>query len=362
MFEFTKIKKQKSPDPVDSSPAGLEFTVMPNLPEKGARAKRAPLATAEPEVLGVSGVQGHGIPKKLILLIIGILLAAGAAGAAYYWFALRSSPEMRPEIDIDVPISSGATRESTQSDADQDGLSDSREREVGTSPTSPDTDNDGLADGDEINIYTSDPLLSDTDADKFADGSEVAKGYSPTINSPNKATPEELALWEQKIAEFGLHEPTKTTLRLTTASTTASKGATIYQNKLYNYEISVSDLLAAREADRGSKVGFYVTGTVPEDQDVANDPMNIASAFKGDDTSLKEFVASLYSQSDLSAIDEIIVNGITAVKATTSADRCVEQHVFYSKDNRVIVFTLSCHSSSEFESLFNQMYLSFKFN
>ncbi|MEZ4468025.1 MAG: hypothetical protein R3F43_27230 [bacterium] len=63
-------------------------------------------------------------------------------------------------------------------DSDGDGLTDVREREIGTDPFDPDTDDDGLNDGDERAAGT-DPFLPDTDAGGVWDGAEVADGTDP---------------------------------------------------------------------------------------------------------------------------------------------------------------------------------------
>lgn len=64
-------------------------------------------------------------------------------------------------------------------DFDGDGLSNSKELELGLDPYSPDTDSDGLSDGDEINIYGTDPLKYDTDGDGIGDGDELKIGLDP---------------------------------------------------------------------------------------------------------------------------------------------------------------------------------------
>lgn len=58
-------------------------------------------------------------------------------------------------------------------DSDGDGLSDSREADIGTDPYDPDTDKDGLSDGEEVLDYGTDPLNPDTDWDQLKDGPEV---------------------------------------------------------------------------------------------------------------------------------------------------------------------------------------------
>ena len=63
-------------------------------------------------------------------------------------------------------------------DADDDGLSNAQEKELGTDPRNADTDGDGLNDKEELELGT-DPLLSDTDGDGLADGAEIAANADP---------------------------------------------------------------------------------------------------------------------------------------------------------------------------------------
>ncbi|MDP9801131.1 Rib/alpha/Esp surface antigen-like repeat protein [Arcanobacterium wilhelmae] len=58
-------------------------------------------------------------------------------------------------------------------DSDGDGLTDDKEKEIGTDPMNPDTDGDGLKDGEEVNKYKTDPKNPDTDGDGLKDGDEV---------------------------------------------------------------------------------------------------------------------------------------------------------------------------------------------
>ncbi len=50
-----------------------------------------------------------------------------------------------------------------QSDADNDGLTDGEERELGTDPQRKDTDGDGLSDLDEVRTYCTDPRKASSD-------------------------------------------------------------------------------------------------------------------------------------------------------------------------------------------------------
>lgn len=68
-------------------------------------------------------------------------------------------------------------------DYDKDGLTNSREKELGTDPNNPDTDGDGLLDGEEVMTYHSNPLKQDTDDDGLDDYKEVMV----TKTDPSKA-------------------------------------------------------------------------------------------------------------------------------------------------------------------------------
>ena len=61
---------------------------------------------------------------------------------------------------------------STSDDADGDGLTDTREWDIGTDSTKADSDGDGLDDGTEVNMGT-DPLNPDTDYDGYRDNIDL---------------------------------------------------------------------------------------------------------------------------------------------------------------------------------------------
>lgn len=58
-------------------------------------------------------------------------------------------------------------------DTDGDGLTDVKEKSLGTDPNNADSDDDGLTDGEEVNEYDTDPLAADSDEDGLSDGDEV---------------------------------------------------------------------------------------------------------------------------------------------------------------------------------------------
>lgn len=101
---------------------------------------------------------------------------------------IQTAPVVTPPAGTNVPPPTSVQTEPeplptgeplVAADSDMDGLSDTREQELGTDPRNADTDSDGLKDGEEVLKYGTNPLASDTDGDTYSDGSEVSKGYNP---------------------------------------------------------------------------------------------------------------------------------------------------------------------------------------
>ena len=88
----------------------------------------------------------------------------------------------------------GDLDETADADTDNDGLTNSKELDLGTDPNDSDTDNDGLLDGVETNTGTwvsnsdrgTDPKKSDTDGDGFSDLVETNTGKF--VNSQDLGT------------------------------------------------------------------------------------------------------------------------------------------------------------------------------
>jgi hypothetical protein len=74
-----------------------------------------------------------------------------------------------------------------------------------------DSDSDGITDYDEINIYTTSPLLADTDSDGFIDGAEVQGGYNP-----NDSTREVNTMYESPLDHGVLRDDILTISGITT--------------------------------------------------------------------------------------------------------------------------------------------------
>lgn len=67
----------------------------------------------------------------------------------------------------------------TTADNDKDGLTNAKEKELGTNPNLADTDRDGISDYYEINVTKTDPLKADSDNDGINDGDELDLGLDP---------------------------------------------------------------------------------------------------------------------------------------------------------------------------------------
>ncbi len=98
--------------------------------------------------LGLSDNEGNHEKKKS-----GGNVYKGIALAAFTAAALLFAPTLIPTADAyDAQIGSLDVID-TGVDSDNDGLSDEKEKSIGTDPDNPDTDNDGILDGMEANPY-----------------------------------------------------------------------------------------------------------------------------------------------------------------------------------------------------------------
>jgi|GEM_PF-3858670 hypothetical protein len=149
--------------------------------------------------------QGKSLTIILVIVLVAIVVAAGWFGWNYYqsgdaaidpsedvaddngYLTTDStSNDFNTDNNLDDNGDTGAGDDINQVDppeipldTDSDGLSDERERELGTDPNNVDTDGDGLIDKSEVDIYKTDPNNSDTDGDGYEDGAEVINGFNP---------------------------------------------------------------------------------------------------------------------------------------------------------------------------------------
>ncbi len=148
---------------------------------------------------GMTEVRGKGMPWKVILIVIGVIVVVGgAAGISYALLAsdepaapvepmpaaastpsVPTAPVVPAAVPTMPPVAAPTTPPVAPADSDKDGLTDAEEAKLGTSPSAADTDADGLFDKEETSTYETDPLNPDTDGDGYQDGAEVKGGYDP---------------------------------------------------------------------------------------------------------------------------------------------------------------------------------------
>ena len=249
-------------------------------------------------------------------------------------------------------------------DTDKDGLTDSREAELGTNPNKPDTDGDGLADGDEANVYHSDPLLPDTDSDDYDDGREVARGYSPIVKSTEKADNTEQKNWVDRIGQYGLHEPTLSTLKLK-AHLPATSESAMYTNTVYDYSFDLPKIFALREKQDKSIVGIAVVSAsaTSTDEDLLSDPISLTVGSKVAGQTLSDWAKGQY-QLPAGALIVVPGNPLKPVqfKQISAGEGCDPTRTVFGKGDKVVVLTLTCTDEfKDFRPYYDQMTASFKF-
>ena len=181
---------QAQPEIKKALGAGL---LKPKEPAMGSEA-----ASGEPAVYTLK----EPILGKIILSIFGLAVLGGLAYAGWWAYNKYSSDivsgpaKNQPSTQtpaVSTPASTATSDVSGQIkndnvlfgqnvDSDNDGLSDARERELGTNPNNPDTDGDGLSDGDEVLVYKTNPLNPDSDNDGLSDGDEVLIWHTDPLN------------------------------------------------------------------------------------------------------------------------------------------------------------------------------------
>ncbi len=194
MFEENNNNQAGQAPPEAEQKPGPELTGHPIMDEPTAlesgrlSQNDTPAPPPPPAAPASADVQGPVLtPKKShkkLWKIIGLLIVI-ALIVLGVWIYLLNRSEDGDFIDSDDQTSESSDQATTAqpvvaADTDKDGLDDSRERELGTSPTLADTDADGLTDNEEVTLWNTDPLDPDTDKDGFSDGDEIDNNYNPT--------------------------------------------------------------------------------------------------------------------------------------------------------------------------------------
>jgi hypothetical protein len=156
----------------------------------------------EPKIILSDSKRPVAIWKIFSLVMVGLLILIFAAIFAYFLFVRSTKktiqvPSLFPQevlqeesletptplfetpSQIPTPEIPQPTNQPNPLDTDQDGLSDEKEKTLGTSMIKADTDDDSLFDREEVEVYKTNPLDPDTDKDGYHDGDEVKNGYNP---------------------------------------------------------------------------------------------------------------------------------------------------------------------------------------
>jgi len=182
--------------------------------------------------------------KKLFVFVLALLLLAYPAYYAINKYTLNSGDEniltdealknlenkggnKQPQEPKDLPyktptewqirffgseICSELEKCGDEADPDRDGLKNLEEFNKETDPNNADSDQDGLADGDEVYAFNTQSNNAHTaQDDKYSDGDYIKGGYNPQ-NKDKLFSAGEIADISAKMKQFGLHQPTLTTL------------------------------------------------------------------------------------------------------------------------------------------------------
>lgn len=184
-----------------------------------------------PEQIKMPKSGGGG--KKFLLIPAAILILAIIAGAVWFLFfkekkddvvdqPIITEPEPTVVADVTTPgdwLSKYFKSETCtelnicgdKADPDRDGMSNKEEFDAGTDPNNADSDSEGISDGDEKFVFNSDPLVGRTYREgTYNDADFIKGGYDVQTNATY--TTERLSQIKANIAQYGLHQPTITTL------------------------------------------------------------------------------------------------------------------------------------------------------
>lgn len=232
----TENQNNQFKNPADEQET-VSFAVMPHDPQDVQGGGDVSMADID------AGSEPHeGIwHSKTTYIVIGLLILIILGAAAYFllWSTPNEAPQQQasrlPKVWVSqyfgAEVCADQAKCGEAADPDKDGLGNYDEFVEQTDPTSADTDKDGLADGDEINIYLTDPTAQFTDKrpvsqeSGYTDGSQVKNEYDP-LTPGLKMTDARKQQIQTAIQEYGLHEPTTTTLQ--TAAAPQPKTVTVF--------------------------------------------------------------------------------------------------------------------------------------
>ena len=139
--------------------------------------EQQPLQSQQPHFPNAGKPQHTGLSTKTLVSICLAIVLVGVGVVGVYQLIQNSNNNVSPkEIGVE---SVGTVTEPVPEDLDNDGVLDTKEKELGLSNRNYDTDGDGLTDKQELEMYNTDPTNTDSDGDGYADGYEVMNGFNP---------------------------------------------------------------------------------------------------------------------------------------------------------------------------------------
>lgn len=232
---MAQIQTQNPGPDAEAGGDSIFFNVMPE-PGKGFKAQ-APVVLSDEHLANRSS--GSGLKTLLKVLLVLVLIGTLGGGGYYAWQngyltkvteLLKKEPKEAQQNPESLPQTLSTTPGewllkywgsqtcevesicSDSADPDRDGLTNLAEYQKATDPNNADSDQDGLADGDEIQIFLTDPLNPRTASNpKYTDGDYMNGGYDIAFQS-QLMTAEQRAEVSGRMREFGLHQPTLTTI------------------------------------------------------------------------------------------------------------------------------------------------------
>lgn len=199
----------------------VSFSVMPG--------SGAPINTQKKMSDIIPNNHHHSIwSSRATYIVMGILILVALGAGAYFLLGTNEKeqdaetrlPKVFLKEHFGVEICMDKSICGDDADPDNDGLKNVDELPERTLPTNPDTDGDGLSDGDEVNIFKTSPIKDVTDTrpaaieNRYTDGSQIKNGYDP-LTPGLKINPTRQSQIDRSQGEYGLHEPTISTLNKT---------------------------------------------------------------------------------------------------------------------------------------------------
>lgn len=200
-----------------------------------------PSRTVEPSMhsVGISNNSGNFGKKTVLQIIIVVLVLLILGGGGYYAYSKFSGKKSNASLPAAALPGGGDANNSGNSqsqipsswmqkyfgavicsdqnvcgdnaDPDHDGLTNLEEYKLGTDPNNADSSGSGIADGDKVHVFNLNPLSNHTAGNpNYTDAQDLQEKYNSSQHRAFVA--DDLKQIAANIKQYGLHQPTTTTL------------------------------------------------------------------------------------------------------------------------------------------------------